>query len=40
VKFKFRLRFPLSEVMYWAARYVYAYEAEVEAIGHGATERG
>jgi len=36
----FRLRFPLSEVMYWAARYAYAEDAEVEAIGDRARERG
>jgi predicted RNase H-like nuclease len=37
---KFRLRFPLSEVMYWAARYAYADDAEVEAIGEAARKRG
>jgi len=37
---KFRLRFPLSEVMYWAARYAYADDAEVEAIGERARMRG
>ena len=36
----FRLRFPLSEVMYWAARYAYADDAEVEAIGERARKRG
>jgi hypothetical protein len=40
VKYEFRLRFPLSEVMFWAARYVYADDAEVEAIGKAARERG
>jgi hypothetical protein len=37
---EFRLRFPLSEVMYWAARYAYADDVEVEAIGKAARERG
>jgi hypothetical protein len=37
---EFRLRFSLSEVMYWAARYAYADDAEVEAIGDRARERG
>ena len=37
---EFRLRFPLSEVMYWAARYSYADDAEVEAIGRSASKRG
>jgi predicted RNase H-like nuclease len=37
---KFRLRFPISEVMYWSARYAYADDAEVEAIGEAARERG
>ena len=37
---EFRLRFPLSEIMYWAARYSYADDAEVEAVGHGAAKRG
>ena len=37
---KFRLRFPVAEVMYWAGRYSYADDAEVEAIGHAARERG
>jgi hypothetical protein len=36
----FRRRFPLSEVMYWADRYAYADDAEVEAIGEAARERG
>ena len=36
----FRLRFPLSEVLYWASRYAYADDAEVEAIGDRARERG
>ena len=36
----FRLRFRQSEVMYWAARYAYADDAEVEAIGDRARERG
>jgi uracil-DNA glycosylase family 4 len=36
----FRLRFKLSEVMYWTARYAYADDAEVEAIGSRARERG
>jgi hypothetical protein len=37
---EFRPRFPLSEVLYWAARYAYADDAEVEAIGDRARERG
>ena len=37
---KFRLRCPLSEVMYWAARYAYADDSEVEAIGERARKRG
>lgn len=37
---EFRLRFPLSEVLYWASRYAYADDAEVEAIGDRARERG
>ena len=36
----FRLRFPLSEVKHWASRYSYADDAEVEAIGRTARERG
>lgn len=40
MKYKFRLRFPVSEVMYWAARYSYADDAEVDKIGHAARERG
>jgi hypothetical protein len=40
VKYEFRLRFPEAEVMYWAGRYAYADDAEVEAIGRGAEERG
>jgi predicted RNase H-like nuclease len=36
----FRMRFPTSEVMYWAARYAYADDAEVEAIGEAARKRG
>ena len=36
----FRLRFPLAEVMFWAARYAYADDAEVEAIGAAARNRG
>jgi hypothetical protein len=36
---KFRLRFPISEVMLWAARYSYADDAEVEAIGRAAAAR-
>jgi len=37
---EFRLRFPITEVMFWAARYSYADDAEVEAIGRAARERG
>ena len=37
---EFRLRFPVTEVMFWAARYSYADDAEVEAIGRAARERG
>jgi len=37
---EFRPRFPLSEVLYWASRYAYADDAEVEAIGDRARERG
>jgi predicted RNase H-like nuclease len=37
---EFRLRFPLSEVMFWAARYSYADDADVEAIGRAARARG
>ena len=37
---QFRLRFRVSEVMYWTARYAYADDAEVEAIGAAAGERG
>jgi hypothetical protein len=37
---EFRLRFPLSEVAFWAARYAYADDAEVEAIGETARKRG
>jgi predicted RNase H-like nuclease len=37
---EFRPRFPLSEVLYWASRYAYADDAEVEAIGDHARERG
>ena len=37
---EFRLRFPTSEVMYWAGRYSYADDAEVEAIGRAAAKRG
>jgi hypothetical protein len=40
VPIEFRLRFPLSEVMFWAARYSYADDAEVEAVGRGAAKRG
>jgi hypothetical protein len=40
VKYEFRLRFPEAEVMFWAGRYAYADDAEVEAIGRGAEERG
>ena len=37
---EFRLGFPEAEVMDWAGRYAYADDAEVEAIGRGAAERG
>lgn len=37
---KFRLRFPTSEVVYWAARYAYADDSEVEEIGSEAGRRG
>jgi predicted RNase H-like nuclease len=37
---EFRPRFPISEVMYWASRYAYADDAEVEAIGDRVRERG
>jgi hypothetical protein len=37
---EFRLRFPLSEVAFWAARYAYADDAGVEAIGEEARQRG
>jgi len=37
---EFRMRFSTSEVMYWAARYAYADDAEVEAIGEAARNRG
>lgn len=30
---EFRLRFPVAEVMFWAARYSYADDAEVESAG-------
>ena len=40
MKYEFRLRFPISEVMYWASRYSYADDAEVEKVGHTARERG
>ena len=36
----FQLRFPLAEVKHWAARYAYADDAEVEAIGRAARQRG
>jgi len=37
---EFRLRFPVTEVMFWAARYSYADDAEVEAMGRAAAARG
>jgi hypothetical protein len=37
---EFRLRFPLSEVGFWAARYASADDAGVEAIGEEARQRG
>jgi hypothetical protein len=37
---KFELRFPLAEVVYWADRYQYADDAEVEGIGKRAGRRG
>jgi hypothetical protein len=37
---QFRPRFPLSEVGYWADRYQYADDVEVEAIGNAAGRRG
>ena len=37
---EFRPRFPLSEVAFWAARYSCADDAEVEAMGDRARERG
>jgi hypothetical protein len=37
---EFRLRFPLSDVPFWAARYSYADDAAVEAIGEEAGRRG
>jgi hypothetical protein len=37
---EFRLRFPLSEVTFLAARYAYADDAGVVAIGEGARRRG
>ena len=36
----FRLRFPITDVAQWAARYAYADDAEVEAIGRTARMRG
>jgi hypothetical protein len=36
----FKLRFPISEVGRWADRYAYADDAEVEAIGKAAGQRG
>ena len=40
VTHEFRPRFPLSEVAFWAARYSCADDAEVEAMGDRARERG
>ena len=37
---EFRLQFPLSEVTFLAARYAYADDAGVVAIGDGARRRG
>jgi hypothetical protein len=37
---EFRLRFPLSEVEFWAARYPSSDDAGVEAIGEDARRRG
>jgi hypothetical protein len=37
---EFRLRFPLSEVEFWAARYASADDTGVEAIGEEARQRG
>ena len=37
---KFRLRFPPSEITFWADRYAYADDAPVEAIGATARTRG
>jgi predicted RNase H-like nuclease len=40
VKDEFRLRFPMTEVMFWAARSSYADDGEVEAMGRAAGARG
>ena len=37
---EFRLRFPLSTVPNWAARYAYADDAGAETIGEDARRRG
>lgn len=36
----FQLRFPLSDTLYWADRYDYADDSEVEAIGRAARKQG
>jgi len=37
---EFRLRFPISKVRFWAKRYSYTDDSEVEAIGESAGKRG